>query len=217
MKKKLIFPAVLFLWAASGGLAHATFVHFEDYQLNDIILNADNTATTDDSYTWTFDLNEDAMKLWTLPDYSYLGIGNMDPEDLLHYAYLAMKFCSVKDAADYETITLDLLGDKTLELDETAISQGGLPLNATLVDALLDLDSSLDHNGASIDVTSYLRESHLLDVTITAMSGSFVVDFMNLSGCYEETAPVPEPATMLLFGTGLAGLASFARRKSKKG
>ncbi|OGR06327.1 MAG: hypothetical protein A2511_09610 [Deltaproteobacteria bacterium RIFOXYD12_FULL_50_9] len=44
---------------------------------------------------------------------------------------------------------------------------------------------------------------------------TFVADTDNLS-LAGDLKPVPEPATMLLFGTGLAGLAGFARRRVTK-
>ena len=215
MKKKLIFPAVLLVWAASGGLAHATHIHFENYGKGGIAFNAANSNPFDviyQSYTWTFDLNENIMDLWVIPPdmvqnqgYDFVvnptgyaeSTGSMDPEDVLHYAYLTMKFINVNDGKkDSDLEVIDLLLDASTLWNSVSISQGGT---------------------GKIDVTSRLYDDHRLDVTITAESGSFDVEFLNLSGCYEETAPVPEPATMLLFGTGLTGLASFARRKSKKG
>ncbi|MEN6475129.1 MAG: PEP-CTERM sorting domain-containing protein [Syntrophaceae bacterium] len=63
-----------------------------------------------------------------------------------------------------------------------------------------------------------LNESGTLDVTISSLCGDFVLDKSTLMavGCENSeapTAPVPEPATLIMLGSGLIGLAGFRRRQ----
>jgi len=56
-----------------------------------------------------------------------------------------------------------------------------------------------------------------INVTISSWCGDFMVASSTLAAHGDDgTAPVPEPATMFLLGTGLVGLAGFSRRKLKK-
>jgi hypothetical protein len=67
-------------------------------------------------------------------------------------------------------------------------------------------------SGGSWSITFKLKEN-------TGGTDYLYLDKSVLSGQYtpsEQTSPVPEPATMLLLGSGLIGLAGFARRKFKK-
>lgn len=195
MKKMLsILVLVLLLSPVYSGLAQATYYHFEDYRQDDVYF------TTGTTKSWTFDLDEDNMSLWNIsviplanrgadwelyPD----AIGSMVETDILHRAYLTMRFCQANgDIAD-------LLLDNVLFWDNKTLSTGGT---------------------GTIDVYTQLYDDHFLNVTITSVSGSFKVDWMNLSGCYETTpvpSPVPEPGTLVLLGLGFVLLSVLLRRK----
>ena len=76
--------------------------------------------------------------------------------------------------------------------------------------------SSLTLNDSDDGVAAYamwIGDGNVMNVnvaTTTMSSDNYIFQ------SFETPAPVPEPATMLLFGTGLASLAGAARRKKKE-
>lgn len=63
--------------------------------------------------------------------------------------------------------------------------------------------------GADFDVTLSANGS-FLDGVLYVNSSTFELDYEN------QTAPVPEPSTMLLFGVGALGLLGYSRKRSSK-
>lgn len=59
---------------------------------------------------------------------------------------------------------------------------------------------------------SYLSDG-MLDLGIHSIDGGITFDYAHLDGLVEQPAPVPVPATLLLFGFGLLSIAGVSRKK----
>jgi hypothetical protein len=144
-------------------------------------------------------------------DWSAVGAGDGDGTDVWMYG-------SQSWAHTYDISSISIFDDITLEIvsagSGTVNGPATLSLNGTVIGSL-----SGGSNNSYLDTFNLLSFSSLFDgsdtlsVSLTGGDG-WALDYSELS--FSGTAPVPEPATMLLFSTGLAGLMGNRIRRKKR-
>ena len=142
-----------------------------------------------------------------------------------------------------ENLTAPANGQARIEAADGTLTQLTVDLpGATFTSLILNIDAAAagsvnfvvtENNGQQTQGTFALGASGQNFFTITAINGQRIssvafttnvamtvtnvddVAQIRIGGAQPTTAPVPEPVTMVLFGTGLAGIAARVRRRRK--